>query len=175
MYVRAATHKYTSRQQEPQRRGPTCMSEQQHTSTQAHNRLPSTHVPHVCQSSNTKVHKHTTGCLLHTSNSTDESKTQHHSNKAHTNTTIPLYQPQPPQPQPTPTPTPRHTNTTTTNKFVLRMDEFFKPDASPASTPPPPQPDQSNDFFAAGTFALLLPTFVRYILFQFNFLFSRHR
>ena len=31
------------------------------------------------------------------------------------------------------------------------MDEFFKPDASPASTPPPPQPDQ-NDFFAAGTF-----------------------
>ena len=32
------------------------------------------------------------------------------------------------------------------------MDEFFKPDASPASTPPPPQPDQSNDFFAAGTF-----------------------
>ena len=32
------------------------------------------------------------------------------------------------------------------------MDEFFKTDASPASTPPPPQPDQSNDFFAAGTF-----------------------
>ena len=34
------------------------------------------------------------------------------------------------------------------------MDDFFKADATPASTPPPQQPDQnqSNDFFAAGTF-----------------------
>tara|TARA_A100001037_G_scaffold302344_1_gene333732 strand:- start:1004 stop:1204 length:201 start_codon:yes stop_codon:yes gene_type:complete len=38
------------------------------------------------------------------------------------------------------------------------MDDFIKPDASPASTPTPKQPDQNQqtDFFAAGTRFLAL-------------------
>ena len=62
------------------------------------------------------------------------------------------------------------------------MDDFFKADATAASTPPPQQPDQNqtNDFFAAGTFVCafkhaLHPVFFFPILFRLKtlpFLFS---
>ena len=47
------------------------------------------------------------------------------------------------------------------------MDDFFKADATPASTPPPQQPDQNqtNDFFAAGTFVCAF----KHALHQFSF------
>ena len=47
------------------------------------------------------------------------------------------------------------------------MDDFFKADATPASTPPPQQPDQNqtNDFFTAGTFVCAF----KHALHQFSF------
>ena len=54
------------------------------------------------------------------------------------------------------------------------MDDFSKPDASPASMPTPKQPDQNQqtDFFAAGTCLLALFVVYAFLFSKFNPLIS---